>query len=63
MNSAAALKIAVEALQIIAGERQCVDNLMGDKDVAREALRRMELKGKRRSPIQGYNVFNGGQGD
>jgi hypothetical protein len=28
------------ALEIIAGERQCVDNLMGDKDVAREALRR-----------------------
>jgi hypothetical protein len=28
------------ALEIIAGERQCVDNLMGDKDVARAALRR-----------------------
>lgn len=28
----------VEALQIIAGERQCLDNLMSDKDVARAAL-------------------------
>lgn len=28
-----------EALQIIAGERQCLDNLMSNGDVAREALR------------------------
>ena len=27
-----------EALEIIAGRRQCVDNLMSDKDVARAAL-------------------------
>ena len=27
-----------EALEIIAGERQCVDNLLGDKDIAELAL-------------------------
>jgi len=27
-----------EALEIIAGDRQCVDNLMSDKDIARQAL-------------------------
>jgi hypothetical protein len=27
-----------EALEIIAGERQCIDNLLGNKDVARIAL-------------------------
>lgn len=55
----ATLEVALEALQIIAGERQCADNLMGDKDVAREALELI----RRSSPIAGYNVFNGGQGD
>lgn len=35
---AIAAKEVVEALEIIAGERQCVDNLMGDADVARAAL-------------------------
>lgn len=57
----AALEVALEALQIIAGEQQCADNLMGDKDVAREALKR--IRGRRAGPITGYNVFNGGQGD
>lgn len=28
----------VEALEVIAGHRQCIDNLMSDKDVARAAL-------------------------
>jgi hypothetical protein len=28
----------VEALEIIAGERQCIDNLMGNQDVAIAAL-------------------------
>jgi len=31
-----------EALEIIAGCRQCVDPLMGNQDVARAALRREE---------------------
>jgi predicted nucleic acid-binding Zn-ribbon protein len=26
------------ALEMIAGKRQCIDNLMGDKDIARHAL-------------------------
>lgn len=30
--------LAVSALEIIAGERPCVDNLLSDKDVARQAL-------------------------
>jgi hypothetical protein len=33
-----ATKVLVEGLQIIAGERQCLDNLMGPQDVACEAL-------------------------
>lgn len=28
-----------QALRIIAGEQQCVDNLMGNADIAREALK------------------------
>jgi len=28
----------IEALEIIAGERQCVDNLMSNEDIARAAL-------------------------
>lgn len=31
--------VLLEALEIIAGIRQCVDNTMSDKEVAREALR------------------------
>ena len=31
--------ILLEALEIIVGIRQCVDNTMSDKEVAREALR------------------------
>lgn len=31
--------IAIQALEIIAGEKQCLDNLMSHGDVAREALR------------------------
>jgi len=30
------------ALRIIAGEQQAVDNLMSDKEIAREAIRRAE---------------------
>ena len=37
------LAAAVRALEIIAGEAQCLDNLMGDKDIARDAL--SSLKG------------------
>jgi len=33
------LSIAVEALEIIAKKRQCLDNLMGNQDVAEDALR------------------------
>ena len=33
-----------EALEIIAGDRPCLDNLMGNVDVAREAL--AKLKGE-----------------
>lgn len=33
------LSIANEALEIVAGKRQCLDNLMGNRDVAEEALR------------------------
>jgi hypothetical protein len=29
-----------EALEIIAGQRQCLDNLMSDKDVARNSVAR-----------------------
>lgn len=35
------LSIATEALEIIAGKRQCLDNLMGSRDVAEDALRRI----------------------
>lgn len=38
------IKIMREALQIIAGERQCLDNLMSNADVAREALRLTKRK-------------------
>ena len=34
-----------KALRIIAGEEQCVDNLLGDKDVARAALAPSKLGG------------------
>lgn len=33
------LSIATQALEIIAGKRQCLDNLMGNRDVADEAMR------------------------
>lgn len=33
-----ALRIAREAFEIIAGRRQCIDNLMGNIDVAHAAL-------------------------
>lgn len=33
------LVVAVEALGIIAGKRQCLDNLMGNRDVAEAALK------------------------
>lgn len=32
----------LEALQIIAGQKQCVDNLMSDKDIARAAIKAAE---------------------
>ena len=35
----AARAVLVEALEIIAGKRQCIDGLMSHADVAREALR------------------------
>ena len=31
-----------EALEVIAGQRQCVDNLMGNADIARAALSEVE---------------------
>jgi hypothetical protein len=34
----AALAVAVQALEIIVGERQCLDNLMGNRDVGFAAL-------------------------
>jgi len=33
-----ALQVANEAFEIIAGKRQCLDNLMGNRDVAETAL-------------------------
>lgn len=33
-----AVEVAREALEIIAGKRQCRDNLMGNRDVAEQAL-------------------------
>ena len=30
--------LAVKALEMIAGERMCINNLLSDKDIAREAL-------------------------
>lgn len=33
------LSVAVEALEIVAQKRQCLNNLMGNRDVAEEALR------------------------
>ena len=30
--------LAIEALEMIAGERVCIDNLMSDKDIARQTL-------------------------
>ena len=32
------LRLAAEALEIISGRRQCLDNLMGNQDVADAAL-------------------------
>ena len=32
------LGAVTEALEIIAGERQCIDNLMGNADIARETI-------------------------
>ena len=39
------LSAARQALRIISGEEQCVDNLLGDKDVARAALAPSQLGG------------------
>ena len=39
MTDAEKIKVMREALEIIAGLRQCLDNLMGNRDVALEALR------------------------
>ena len=39
VQAAERLEAMREALQVIAGERQCLDNLLGNADVAREALR------------------------
>lgn len=33
------LSVATEALEIVAGKRQCIENLMSNQDVANEALR------------------------
>lgn len=30
--------LAIEALEIVAGERMCIDNLLSDKDIARQTL-------------------------
>ena len=41
VNAAATLRALAgerDALEIIANRRQCIDNLLGDKDVARAAL-------------------------
>jgi hypothetical protein len=35
---AAQIQIAREALEIVAGKRQCIDNLMGNQEVAQAAL-------------------------
>lgn len=35
-----------EALEIIAGKRQCINNLMSDKDIAREALASPDAAGE-----------------
>lgn len=46
----AALDEAREALEIIAGKRPCLDNLMGNVDIARAALARIDSlnKGERK---------------
>ena len=38
------LAIAIEALLVIACQRQCPDNLMGQQDVAEDALRRIATR-------------------
>lgn len=40
--SAAAQLIALQALRIIAGKQQCIDNLMSHAEIAQEALRLIE---------------------
>ena len=37
-------KALAEGLEIIAGKRQCLDNLMSDRDVARAALKAAGVK-------------------
>ena len=41
LNAEHCVSIATEALEIIAGKRQCIDNLMGNREVAEYALRLM----------------------
>jgi len=41
LNAERRVSIATEALEIIAGKRQCIDNLMGNREVAEYALRLM----------------------
>lgn len=40
--SAGAYEIALQALRIIAGKQQCIDNLMSHAEIAAEALRLIE---------------------
>lgn len=37
----------IEALRIIAGQKQCVDNLMSNQDIALSALSRLGIEEKR----------------
>ena len=46
-----ALRLAREALEIIAGRRQCIDNLMGNTDVALAALAAIDAL-RREAPLK-----------
>ena len=44
-EAAAEIKRLREALELIAGDRPCLDNLMGNVDVARAALAKLKGEG------------------
>lgn len=50
--SAEAHEIALQALRIIAGKQQCIDNLMSHAEIAAEALRLIEKRNRQSTEMK-----------